>query len=250
MSDNGQIKAARVGEHLARSLRRVREGRHVTYTELVKRLEEIGHPIPILGLRRIERGERRVDVDDLIALGRALSVPPVLLLFPVDEPGAVVELVPGVVADPDAALAWFAGEGPLPAGSEPDASWEADAAPVLLRRRHQQLVSDWLTAQQLARRLAPDKQSSEELNYKLLTIAEDQLTALRAEMRRLGIVPPTLPPGLAQTIADTGRVLYERVEGRKVVERVDTIRDGYEDLRLAQSPNWQRVDTSPKAPRP
>ena len=265
--DSETIKPGPVGEHLAGCLRRIRESRHVTYTELTKRLEQLRHPIPILGLRRIERGERRVDVDDLVALARALHVPPVLLLFPVESADPVVELVPGVVAEPLEALAWFVGDGPPPLGltadqydekfgrgqrdpltglhewyENPDSSWEADAAPVLLRRRHERLVSDWLTSQQIAKRLASDKESSEELNYKLLTLAEDQLRALRGEMRRLGIVPPKLPPALADQIADAGMVTYERVEDGEVVERVVVPRDGREDVRLASSPNWQQAN--------
>jgi transcriptional regulator with XRE-family HTH domain len=49
---------------------------------LSRRLDEAGRPIPALGLRRIENGERRVDVDDLAALAFALGVNPNALLFP------------------------------------------------------------------------------------------------------------------------------------------------------------------------
>lgn len=239
VADGEEIKPGRVGEVLAQQLRRVREDRNVTYTELVKRLEDLGHPIPILGLRRIERGERRVDVDDLVALARALRVPPVLLLFPVDAAGPLVELVPGVLADPNAALAWFTGEGRMPHGlsdeeygrrfgrgrqdpatglyewyEDPDTSWEADAAPVLLRRQHQRQVSDWYTAVPLARRLASDEASFEQMVFKLRAAAEDSLRTLRAEMRRHG---QTLP-GLPREIADR---LDGRTEGSRAGGQAD-----------------------------
>lgn len=226
--DGEEIKPGRVGQVLAQQLRRVRESRHVTYTDLVKRLDDLGHPIPILGLRRIERGERRVDVDDLVALARALRVPPVLLLFPVDAEGPLVELVPGGFADPNAALAWFTGEGRMPHGlsdeeygrrfgrggqdpgsglyewyDDPDASWEADAAPVLLQRQHQRQVSDWYAAVPLARRLASDEGSFEKMVFKLRAASEDSLRTLRAEMRRHGLTLPSLP-----------REIAERLDGR------------------------------------
>lgn len=67
-----------------RNIRRIREGQRLTYVELSERLASVGRPIPVLGLRRIERGERRVDVDDLLALAYALGVPPVDLLIPSD----------------------------------------------------------------------------------------------------------------------------------------------------------------------
>jgi hypothetical protein len=42
----------------------------------------MGREIPPLGLRRIESGERRVDVDDLMALAVTLNVSPIGLLMP------------------------------------------------------------------------------------------------------------------------------------------------------------------------
>jgi len=55
------------GEMLAKNLADLRTSRRMPYTELARRLADLGRPIPVLGLRRIERGERRVDVDDLAA---------------------------------------------------------------------------------------------------------------------------------------------------------------------------------------
>lgn len=54
----------------------------VSYAELARRLEKLGRPIPPLGLRRIESGDRRVDADDLVALAVALGVSPATLLMP------------------------------------------------------------------------------------------------------------------------------------------------------------------------
>ena len=59
-----------------------RESQNLTYAELSRRLDNLGKPIAVLGLSRIENGERRVDVDDLMALASALDVPPVDLLTP------------------------------------------------------------------------------------------------------------------------------------------------------------------------
>lgn len=50
--------------------------------ELSSRLTTAGRPIPPLGIRRIEAGERRVDVDDLVALARVLWVDVPTLLLP------------------------------------------------------------------------------------------------------------------------------------------------------------------------
>jgi hypothetical protein len=58
----------------------------MTFVELSERLSAAGRPIPVLGLRRIERGERRVDVDDLVALAVVFGVSPERLLRPFDCP--------------------------------------------------------------------------------------------------------------------------------------------------------------------
>lgn len=62
--------------NIAAAVQRIRTQRRMTYTELVQKLADIGHPIPILGIRRIERFERRIDVDDLVALAAVLEVDP------------------------------------------------------------------------------------------------------------------------------------------------------------------------------
>ena len=46
----------------------LRERTNLGYAQLSRKLKEAGRAIPELGLRRIEDGDRRVDVDDLAAL--------------------------------------------------------------------------------------------------------------------------------------------------------------------------------------
>lgn len=56
----------------------------MSYAELSRRLTTFGRPIAPLGLRHIEAGKRRVDVDDLAALAGALGIS-VLALMAVTE---------------------------------------------------------------------------------------------------------------------------------------------------------------------
>lgn len=74
-----------VGENVARTVREFRELRRFSYAELSRKLAQYGREIPTLGLRRIEAGERRVDVDDLAALAVALNVSPLALLLPMRD---------------------------------------------------------------------------------------------------------------------------------------------------------------------
>lgn len=59
---------------VASNVRRIREAQRFTKQALSDKVGELGTPIPPLGIARIEAGTRRVDVDDLLALGRALGV--------------------------------------------------------------------------------------------------------------------------------------------------------------------------------
>jgi len=68
------------GDAVRANVKRLRE--HLGYAEVSRRLEAFGRPIPDLGLRRIEAGDRRVDVDDLMALAAVLGVSPASLLMP------------------------------------------------------------------------------------------------------------------------------------------------------------------------
>jgi hypothetical protein len=68
------------GQVLAGNIRRIREAQRIGYMELSRLLADVGRPIPELGLRRIEKGERRVDFDDLLALAYVLKVCPVDLM--------------------------------------------------------------------------------------------------------------------------------------------------------------------------
>lgn len=77
------IELGSTGRTVAENIRRLRGAR--TYTELSKRLAECGREIPPLGIRRIEDGTRRVDVDDLTAFAVALGVSPTTLLAPDSE---------------------------------------------------------------------------------------------------------------------------------------------------------------------
>lgn len=72
---------------LRANLARIRTERNLTYVALSRRMDEEGQPIPVLGLRRMERGERRVDVDELAAFAKVLGTTTDALLQPPSECG-------------------------------------------------------------------------------------------------------------------------------------------------------------------
>jgi 8-oxo-dGTP diphosphatase len=112
----GPIPLGPVGRYVIRNLERLREQRGLTYRQLADRLSDIGRPIPTLGLSRIEKGNRRVDADDLVALCVALEVSPAALLLPPDPGGDddEVDLTERLSVPGHAARRWAAGHSPLP----------------------------------------------------------------------------------------------------------------------------------------
>lgn len=76
-----------VGHNLRSNVKALRKARALTYAALSALLADAGWPIPIMGLRRIEHGERRVDVDELVALASVFGVTPTYLLEPAPSCG-------------------------------------------------------------------------------------------------------------------------------------------------------------------
>ena len=62
---------------MAAQIRRQREREQLSLQDLSDRLESaVGRPILPSGISKIEQGDRRVDVDDLVALADALGTAP------------------------------------------------------------------------------------------------------------------------------------------------------------------------------
>ncbi|WP_084512615.1 AIPR family protein [Nocardia mikamii] len=92
----------RVGERL----RELRQVRGLTLNALAAKLEEAGRPIDWSALAKMEKGQRRIDVDDLLALALALNAPPNWLLFSHSENETPLQLTPAVQVSALAAWSW------------------------------------------------------------------------------------------------------------------------------------------------
>lgn len=103
---------------VAEAMRRIRRGQNLTTAELSRRLSALRYPIADTGITKAEKGDRRVDVDDLVPLALALGITPNTLLMPdADWLGArtVHELTPAVAGTAEELWQWAQGETPLPA---------------------------------------------------------------------------------------------------------------------------------------
>lgn len=72
-------------EAVRQNIARLRNAKSMTYVALTERLEAVGCRIPVLGLRRIERGERRVEVGELVAFATVFGRSTEELLFAPDD---------------------------------------------------------------------------------------------------------------------------------------------------------------------
>lgn len=104
-----------IGRTLIDTLNELLAARAVSQRRLSAELDKVGRPIVPLGISRLLKGERRVDVDELVALAVVLGVNPSALLFPrhvrADD---VVELTPTTKQRAAVVWAWADGRVPLP----------------------------------------------------------------------------------------------------------------------------------------
>ena len=68
------------GIRAARTIEILRTERGLAQRELAARVSAFGRPMTNTMLSRIERAQRRCDIDDLVALAQALRVSPLALL--------------------------------------------------------------------------------------------------------------------------------------------------------------------------
>lgn len=113
-----------VGGYVVENFNLLLAERRLGYKELSDTLAAIGRPIPVLGLSRIAKGKRRVDVDDLVALAVALRVSPSALLLPREgNAHDEVELTPQRSFSLFTLWTWMDGHGPLPSRQDGKVSW-------------------------------------------------------------------------------------------------------------------------------
>ncbi|MFE4229428.1 helix-turn-helix domain-containing protein [Arthrobacter sp. NPDC056886] len=107
-----EITEGATGRQVRENIKRIREARDMSWAQMSRFLERAGRPIAALGLRRIEDGSRRADVDDLMAIAIVLDVTPNDLLLPPAGSGAGD--VTGMVSrDADLIWAWAGGRAQL-----------------------------------------------------------------------------------------------------------------------------------------
>jgi transcriptional regulator with XRE-family HTH domain len=80
-------------EAVSANVKRLRLKQNLGLRGLSKKLGDVGRPLGHSAIDQIEKGTRRVDVDDLVALALALDASPIALLAPpTDGPSAEISV--------------------------------------------------------------------------------------------------------------------------------------------------------------
>lgn len=108
-------------EVFARQLIEVRGERGWTQQRLAAALTQVGHPLGHKTISAIERGDRNVLLEDVVAIARALGCSPLRLMTPARTETVAATRKGGAVIGSDYEC-WLLGEAPLPGASAQ--AWE------------------------------------------------------------------------------------------------------------------------------
>ncbi|MFE9170877.1 helix-turn-helix domain-containing protein [Streptomyces kebangsaanensis] len=112
---------------VARNVERLRKTRNLTIYSLSAELGKAGRPITPSAIAKIEKMQRQVNVDDLLALAVVFGVSPAALLLPLeDSPRHTAEITGAGAVPADSAWAWASNKRPLkfPPGEQRTAEME------------------------------------------------------------------------------------------------------------------------------
>lgn len=132
-----------ISEAVAANVQAVRKGRGMSQQQLAGALAAIGRPTLATTIAKIEAGDRRVDVDDLVALGLVLNVSPARLLIGDGDQDGEVSLTSEVSVPSWRGWQWATGEHSLfiddddvsnPEHARHELAWAAER-PLWVRRR-------------------------------------------------------------------------------------------------------------------
>lgn len=101
-----------IAQAVAKNVERIRKTRNMTIYSLSGELTKVGRPIAASAIAKIERQQRQVTVDDLVALAVALNTSPVALLLPSIWGDSPVELTSERQVAARTAWRWIRGLSP------------------------------------------------------------------------------------------------------------------------------------------
>ncbi|TMR95581.1 helix-turn-helix domain-containing protein [Nonomuraea basaltis] len=111
---NRPIDLGPTGKRVADNVAALRKSLGLDQRQLSERMEALGRPMQPSVISKIEKGDRRIDADDLMALALALDVTPNRLLFTGNADDEQIRLTPKAPLEARNAWYWAVGDRPLP----------------------------------------------------------------------------------------------------------------------------------------
>ncbi|MEV0006406.1 helix-turn-helix transcriptional regulator [Micromonospora sp. NPDC050980] len=194
-----------------------RDKRSMSANDLARRTAELGSEVPRSVIANLETGRREsISVDELLILGAALDVPPLLLLTPVGRINTM-RILPGLDAPPWLSRGWIIGARLIDYTESSLQRWREGRRSVVLYDVHRTLVQQYAEVQTRIRRIAADQahtapgtsgeQAGRQQRY-LQVLVNDLargLHVLRTHRRTIeqeGFLVPDLPPALTTLLRE------------------------------------------------
>ncbi|MDH6679253.1 transcriptional regulator with XRE-family HTH domain [Rhodococcus sp. LBL1] len=134
-SESAKQWASEQAARFGKAVQDHRKAMGLSAVQLADRTEKLGYPITRGTIAKIEGNHRagKLDLAELVVLAAALSVPPVLLLYPVATTERDIEFLPELRCSDVSATQWFAGEKSI-ATDDPEASGRTNELMDALQR--------------------------------------------------------------------------------------------------------------------
>lgn len=224
------------GATVAANIKRLRGGRMLK--DISEQLSKIGRHITPLALARIESGERKVDVDDLMAFAIVFNVSPLTLLLPESGSALVTSKITGVSHEYGSNILWLWGRG--------DEPLEIAAAVG----DKQALCDDWQELEYLYENPPEDGKyrDADEYRNKHIEYSPEQehiidLFAKKAkpviDERKTGLLRAYIPNDWKETDAIIKQGLkntgWDSAFAQSIVDSFNSVRERWKNNKLAQS---------------
>ncbi|MGI5247501.1 helix-turn-helix domain-containing protein [Dactylosporangium sp. CA-139066] len=192
-----------------------RDRRELSANELSRRTAQLGSEVPRSVIANLETGRREsVSVDELLILGAALDVPPLLLLTPVGQVKNL-RILPEVESSPWFSRGWIIGARLVEYAGSNVQKWRDGRRAVALYDVHRTLVQQYAEIQSRIRRVADqtqlasatgvDRTGQQRFLQALVNELARSLHALRTHrqlIEREGFLVPEVPPGLTTLLSE------------------------------------------------
>lgn len=180
-----------------------REAHGWTTQALADRCTALGVPLDASVISDFEDQRGDVSLQELLGLAFVLSVPPALLFLPVGEDYRV-EVTPGTVLAPDAAVRWVCGQAML-AGDPSPGIWQRFARPLHLYRQLDDAHAQRWNAEAELRRLDANGNDAEvEAGRRRYAAALADVATVLAAMVEDGMPMPPVKDYTARDMAALG----------------------------------------------